>query len=129
MSPRRRGARSIRGALGTYLWVSAGLVVVLALVLAFGPDGQPELVRVELHADTPWQGVTLDRGDGGSGWALAPGEAVEVPPGSWRLTIFERDGVSHRWPVELSGEQLLIGDAASLGMLDPPPEPGAGEPR
>lgn len=104
----KRGARSIRGAMGTYFWVSAGALVVLALVLHFGPDGEPAGVRVELPADTPWQGVTLDAGDGGHGWALAPGESVQLQPGSWRLTIFAADGTSERRSLLVQGERVVL---------------------
>ncbi len=102
----RRGARSIRGALGTYLWVSSAAVVALALVLWLGPDGAPETTRVVLAPG--WEGATLDVD--GRTWELRAGAELELPPGTYRVTLFAPDGEPERRELELSGELVVVGE-------------------
>jgi len=93
------GARSIRGALGTYAVCAVLLVGLLGLVLWLGPSGATAGVTLLLPAEGPWQGAALD--EGGARFELRAGEQLELPAGSYRLTRFLRDGRSEQQPLEL----------------------------
>jgi hypothetical protein len=113
----RPGARSIAGSLGTYMWVSLGLVMTLAVVLWWGPGLSPEWARpgtpVALAVDQGWVGATLD--DGQRTLELAPGEEIQLAPGGYTLTLFGSDGQVER-------RQLEVGDLRlTLGALSPGP--------
>jgi hypothetical protein len=101
----RRGARSIRGAMGTYLWVSAAAVVTLGLVLWFGPDWELPATQVTLAPG--WEGALLD--DGARSWELRADEICALAPGSYQLTLFASDGEAVVRSVEVSGEALEVG--------------------
>ena len=101
----KRGARSIRGAMGTYLWVSAAAVVALGLVLWYGPDWQAPTTQVTLAPG--WEGALLD--DGSRSWELRAAETCAVAPGSYRLTLFAPDGEAIVRSVEVFGEALEVG--------------------
>ena len=100
----KRGARSIRGALGTYTWVSAGLVLALGLVLWFGWDDEGPRVLVTLP-EGDWLGATLQGEEGLV--ELRAGEERALPPGRYRLTLFPAAGA----PVEGGELELTEGDA------------------
>lgn len=104
-TPAKRGARSIRGAMATYTWVSAVAVVLLGLVLWFGPDDAVHTTPVTLAAD--WEGALLE-GDGLS-FELRTGETREVPSGQYRLTLFPREGDVTRQTIELGDQPLRVG--------------------
>jgi len=115
---RKRGARSIRGALGTYVWVSAAFVALLAVVLWLGPGlgsllGGP---RVVLQLAPAWEGATLED-DMARSWELRAGGELELPPGRYVLTLFGAGGVTHREELELSpgSGPTLLGSALPAG--------------
>ena len=101
----RRGARSIRGAMGTYTYVSAATVLLLALVLWLGPGGGEKTTQVSLAAG--WQGALLESGP--NSWELNAGEMFALPSGSYRLTLFADDGTTLRQAVYVEGEVLSVG--------------------
>ncbi|HEX5009086.1 MAG TPA: hypothetical protein VFY71_01700 [Planctomycetota bacterium] len=100
-----RGARSLRGALGTYAAVAAAAVVVLAVVLWIGGP-QPARARVRLPADGPWDGAVLDGGLGQL--SVRPGEPLSVPPGHYRVTLLGPEGRARQLELDLpAGETVL----------------------
>jgi len=103
------GARSLRGAMGTYAWTALAAVLALALVLWLGPwDGQPR-ATVTLDPDGPWSEGALD--DGLRVWELRPGEPLELPPGPYRVTLFGPAGAELRAELELGDAPLRLGGA------------------
>jgi hypothetical protein len=92
------GARSLRGAMGTYALVGALAVAALALVLWLGGP-RPPSAQVTLAADSPWTGAVLD--DGHAQLALKRGETVRAPPGHYRLTLLGADGHSETRELDL----------------------------
>ncbi len=101
----KRGARSIRGALGTYLWVSSAAVVLLGLVLWMRPGLPPELT--ELRMSDGWEGALLEQD--GQSWELRPGSPQRVPPGRYRVTLFGAGAPPVRQQLEVLGEFLEVG--------------------
>jgi hypothetical protein len=101
----RRGARSIRGAMGAYALAGVLAVAVLALVLWVGGPS-PQRCVVELPADAPWTSAVLD--DGRSLHALFPGERIELLPGSYRLTLEDARGGSELRTLDLSDAPTTI---------------------
>jgi len=84
-----RGARSLRGALGTYAAVGAVAVLALALTLWWGGPQPPDAL-VTLRADGACTGAVLD--DGVQRHALQPGGALRLPPGRYRVTLLDASG-------------------------------------
>jgi hypothetical protein len=93
------GARSLRGAMGTYALVGALAVAALALVLWLGGP-RPPSAEVTLPADAPWTGAVLD--DGHAQLALQRGQTVQAPPGHYRLTLLGADGRSATRELDLA---------------------------
>ena len=102
----RRGARSIRGALGTYLWVSSAAVIALAVVLWLGPQWWPRTTRVVLAPG--WEGAIL--ADEGRTWELRGDAELELRPGTYRVTLFAPGGATERVALEVSGERVVVGE-------------------
>ena len=103
----RRGARSIRGALGAYL--TASLVALAALGLALWlawPSFAGRGTQVELAADSGWTQAALD--DGRRQYSLEPGRGLEVPPGDYRLTLLGPDGRTESRHVAVGTESLVV---------------------
>ncbi len=103
----KRGARSIRGAMGTYFWVSLALLLVLGVVLWQGL-GADDRGWVTLPTASAWSRATLD--DGRSIVELRPGERVRVTPGLYRVNRFDGHGDSAPATVELDGTEFEIPD-------------------
>ena len=74
--------------MGTYTYVSAATVLLLALVLWLGPGGGEKTTQVSLAAG--WQGALLESGP--NSWELNAGEALALPSGS-----LSADPVRSRW--------------------------------
>lgn len=106
----KRGARSIRGAMGTYTAVAALAVVIIMLVLHFGPSLRPSSARVTLPARAGWSGAVLRRGD--TLLELAPGQTLGVGAGAWELRLFAEDGSVEQRQLELrADEERVFGPA------------------
>jgi hypothetical protein len=100
-----RGARSLRGALGTYAAVGAAAVALLALVLWIGGPRPPH-ATVRLPADGPWDDAVLDGALGQH--ALHRGQPLDLPPGHYRVTLHAPDGRATLLELDLpAGETLL----------------------
>lgn len=97
----KRGARSLRGAMGTYAAVGAVAVLVLALVLWLGGP-EPPAAEVTLPAQAGLAGAVLEAG--GVRHALQPGQTLRLPPGRYRLTLLPPGA-----PPELSEIDLAAG--------------------
>jgi hypothetical protein len=93
--------------MGAYAAASVLLVGVLALVLWLG---RPEPLRchVALPAGSRWSAAALD--DGRTPRTLRRGESVEMPPGRYRLTLFDESGGSELRELDVAGELTTIGD-------------------
>jgi len=102
----RRGARSIRGALGAYLTAALVALAALALVLWLGWPSPGGHAQVELAADSGWSEAALD--DGRRQYSLEPGRGIEVPPGDYRLTLLASDGRTESRRVAVGSEPLLL---------------------
>ena len=101
----RRGARSVRGAMGAYALAAFGAVVVLGAVLwLIWPRDQVSYVM--LSADSAWTHAVLD--DGVAQVAVARGEQVRAEPGEYRLTLMADDGRSEQRPVTVSGAMTRL---------------------
>ena len=85
------GARSLRGAMGTYAIVGALLVAALALVLWIGGP-RPLTAHVALPAAGPWDSAVLDGGHVHVG--LQRGSSAQIAPGRYRLTLLGAGGRS-----------------------------------
>lgn len=105
------GARSIRGSLGTYAWVSLGVTVALAVVLWMGPCGGPLPARVALDPEASWTGATFE--DGVRTWELGRDGSLSLPAGSYRVTLFDAEGGSLRIDLTLDGADRTLGDDVS----------------
>jgi hypothetical protein len=105
------GARSIRGSLGTYAWVSVGVTVALAAVLWLGPWGGPLPARVTLDPGARWNGATFD--DGIRTWELQRDGSLALPAGTYRVTLFDETGGSVRISLDLDGTDRALGDDIS----------------
>ena len=113
----RVGARSLRGAMGTYALTAAVAVLLLALVLWLGPWDRAGRPSVLLDPAGPWVEGTLD--DGTRVWELVPGVALELPPGSYRLTLFDGAGASRQRRLELVDGPLSLGATGDGLSADP----------
>ena len=103
----RRGARSIRGALGAYLTASLVALAALGLALWLGwPSFAGRGTRVELAADSGWTQAALD--DGRRQYTLEPGRGIEVPPGEYRLTLLGPDGRTESRRITLDDLPLVL---------------------
>jgi len=107
----RRGARSIRGSLGAYLTASLVALAALALALWLGwPAWRGALggraAGVELAGDATWTQAVLD--DGHRQYTLDRGQRVEVPPGSYRLTLLAPDGRAEQRSLELGESPVVL---------------------
>lgn len=100
------GARSLRGAMGTYAAVGVLAMAALALVLWLGGP-EPPSVQVTLSAEGPWSGAVLD--DGHAQLELHRGESVQAPPGRYRLTLLGADGASEVRELNLPAGTITIG--------------------
>jgi hypothetical protein len=105
------GARSIRGSLGTYAWVSVGVTAALAVVLWLGPCGGPLPARVTLDPEARWTGATFD--DGARTWELGRDASLNLPAGTYRVTLFDAAGGSSRISLVLDGADRQLGDDVS----------------
>ncbi len=103
----RRGPASLRGAMGTYAAAAALLTGVLAVVFWIGG---PTAARgaVALPAGSRWSAATLD--DGHSQHELRRGEARDVPPGRYRLTLLDEGGGSALRELVVGSEAITIDD-------------------
>jgi hypothetical protein len=100
-----RGARSLRGAMGTYAAVGAAAVLVLAIVLWIGGP-EPEAALVRLPPDGAWDAAVLD--DGRSQLTLRRDAPLSVPPGRYRVTLLGPEGRSQLLELDLpAGETVL----------------------
>ena len=100
-----RGARSLRGALGTYAAVCAAAVVALAVVLWMGGP-EPARARISLPADGPWDSAVLD--DGREQLTLQRGQPLVAPPGHYRVTLLAADGRAQLLELDLpAGDTVL----------------------
>ena len=97
------GARSIRGAMGTYAVVALVALIVVALLLRYGPDLRPARAQVTLPAEAGWSGAVLSRAD--ATWELSAGESLELPPGTWKLRLFAHDGAVEDRALTLSADE------------------------
>ena len=107
----RRGARSIKGSLGAYLTASLVALAALALVLWLGWPGLRGglgggAAGVELAADAAWTQAVLD--DGHRQLTLSRGERVEVPPGSYRVTLLLPDGSTEQQSLEIGETPVVL---------------------
>ena len=103
----RRGARSIRGALGAYLTASLVALAALGLALWLGwPSFGGRGARVELAADSGWTQAALD--DGRRQYSLEPGQHVAVPPGDYRLTLLSPDGRTESRRITVDDSPLVL---------------------
>ncbi len=84
------GARSIRGAMGTYFWVSVVALVATAVWLASGGVEGAPVSQAILPADSGWAGATV--GDGLHSVELEPGMSVGVSAGRWHVTLVPGPG-------------------------------------
>ncbi|GJM20712.1 MAG: hypothetical protein DHS20C15_06270 [Planctomycetota bacterium] len=84
------GARSIRGAMGTYAVVAVIALALIALLLRFGPSLKPARAELTLPGDAGWSGAVLSGPD--DTLELAPGETLRLPAGAWSLRLFTDDG-------------------------------------
>lgn len=100
--------------MGTYAWVAVILTVLLGLVLGLGADSDNGLAAVSLPSSGPWLGATLD--DGQRIWELAAGGRLELPPGDYRLTLFDRIGGSVQRLLQLSGDEPDLGPGLDSGL-------------
>jgi len=98
------GARSLRGAMGTYTAAAALAVVIIMLVLHYGPSLRPSSARVVLPARAGWSGAVLRRGD--TLLELAPGQTRSIAVGAWELRLFADDGSVEERSVELREDEL-----------------------
>ena len=107
----RRGARSIRGSLGAYLTASLVALAVLALALWLGwPAWRAGLggraAGVELARDAAWSQAVLD--DGHRQFTLSRGERVELPPGSYRVTLLLPDGSAEQRSLAIDEAPVVL---------------------
>ena len=100
------GARSLRGAMGTYAIVGALAVAALALVLWLGGP-EPQAAQVTLPAEGPWSGAVLD--DGHAQLELRRGQSLQAPPGRYRLTLLGADGASQTRELDLPAGPTTLG--------------------
>jgi hypothetical protein len=91
--------------MGTYAYVSAAAVLLLALVLWLGPGMREETTQVTLAPG--WEGALLESDS--NSWELNAGEILVLPPGNYRLTLFATDGAARRRTVHVVGEELSVG--------------------
>jgi hypothetical protein len=96
----RRGARSIRGAMGAYALAGALAVAALGVVLWIGGPEAPRC-EVTLPADARWTHAVLD--DGRTQRTVERGQRIEAPPARYRVTLLGADGASEHREVEVSG--------------------------
>lgn len=101
----KRGARSVRGAMGTYAVVAAIALLLTAAALFFGPGLTPARARVMLRADGSCSGAVLERP--GSQIELRPGQATSLAPGSWRARLFFADGRVDDRELQLRADELI----------------------
>ena len=105
-----RGARSIRGSLGAYLTASLVALAALALALWLGwpllAGGAGGGATVELADDAVWVQAVLD--DGRHQYSVARGERVELPSGSFRVTLLASDGRTELRVLEVDGTAPLV---------------------
>jgi len=107
------GARSIRGALGTYAWVTLGTMGAFLFVLWLGPCGGPADAKLTLAPDGGWIGATVD--DGRRLWDLEPAESLSLPSGSYRVTLFAEEGRVRRGQLKLAeGQAIVLTTGAAL---------------
>lgn len=97
------GARSIRGAMGTYAVVALIALVLVALLLRYGPDLRPARAQFTLPEAAGWSGAVLSRAD--ATWELSAGESLELPPGAWKLRLFADDGSVEDRALTLSADE------------------------
>lgn len=100
------GARSLRGAMGTYAIVGALAVGALALVLWLGGP-EPPVAQVTLPAEGPWSGAVLD--DGRTQLELRRGQRASAPPGRYRLTLLGADGAAQVRELDLPPGPTTLG--------------------
>jgi hypothetical protein len=100
------GARSLRGAMGTYALVAALLVAALALVLWIGGP-RPPAARLALPAQGPWDSAVLDAGQVQA--SLRRGASVQVAPGHYRLTLMGPGGRSEVREIDLPEGETTLG--------------------
>ena len=111
----RRGARSLRAALGSYAvaaLAAVGLLLLLLLLLLHHTGSRPEGATVALPADAAWCAATLD--DGRQLWELRAGETRELPPGHYRLTLFDDRGGTRQQDVDLDRGCVVTERGATL---------------
>ena len=108
MSRPRRGARSILGAMSTYTKVAFAVLPVMALLLWAALTHEPPRPWVELAAEGPWVEASLD--DGRAPVLISAGERLELPPGTYRATLFDGRGrsVTRQVRVELPGTRFGV---------------------
>jgi hypothetical protein len=103
----RRGARSLRGALGAYLAASVIALALLALVLWLGwPRGAGGGGGVELAAESAWAEAALD--DGHRQFSVGRGQRVAVPPGHYRLLLRSPDGRTESRELDVGPGDTLV---------------------
>jgi hypothetical protein len=100
------GARSLRGAMGTYAVVGALAVAALALVLWLGGP-EPAAAQLTLPAGGPWTGAVLD--DGHAQLELQAGQSLKLPPGRYRITLLGAGGASQLRELELPPGPTTLG--------------------
>lgn len=102
----KRGARSLRGAMGTYAAVGALAVLGLALVLWLGGPEVPA-AEVTLPLQAGLDGAVLE--SGGVRHALEPGQTLRLPPGRYRLTLLPAGAPPELREIELPAGPLRLG--------------------
>jgi hypothetical protein len=101
----RRGARSIRGAMGAYTLAAFVAVLLLGGVLYLAWPTDPTSY-VTLAADSTWVHAVLD--DGTRQVAVERGQRVPAPPGDYRVTLLDGAGRSELRSLTVAGALTSI---------------------
>lgn len=99
--------------MGTYAWFTAGTTALLAVVLWWGPCTPSPRAQVGLDGQAGWIGATLD--DGTRIWELRVGELLELPPATYRVTLFDQQGHARSETLEFADRTVQLGGPLSAG--------------